>query len=113
MAVPPIQNPAVPGLGDKPPEVAFGTMIAGIVGVLLTVASIWAFFQLILGGINWISSGGDKGKVEAAQQRLTQAIIGLMIVFASWAIFILILQFFGIISLGTTGEIKLKLPTIF
>lgn len=111
--IPPIKNIAVPTLGNVPPEQAFGMMISGIVGFLLVLATIWAFVQILLAGINWISSGGDKGKLEAAQQRITQGIIGLFIVFAAWGIFLILLRFFGIIQASPTGEIQLKIPQIF
>lgn len=109
----PFKNPAVPSIGDKPPEQAFGIMVSGIVGLLLTVASIWAFMQLLNAGFNWISSSGDKTKLENAQQRITQAIIGLFIVFAAWGIFLLLLRFLGVIGQSPTGEIQLKIPQIF
>lgn len=111
--IPPINNPVLPSLANKPPEQAFGTMVAGIVGFLLVLASIWAFLQILLAGINWISSGGDKSKLEAAQQRITQGIIGLFIVFAAWGIFLVLLRFLGIIQQSPTGEIQLKIPQIF
>jgi len=51
---------------------------------------------LIIGGIKWVTSGGDKEKTAGAQQTLTAALVGLVIVFASWAIIKLIETFFGI-----------------
>ena len=111
--IPPIKNRAVDSLGNVPPEQAFGTIISGIVGFLLVLATIWAFVQIILAGINWISSGGDKSKLESAQQRITQGIIGLFIVFAACGIFLILLRFFGIIQTSPTGAIQLKIPQIF
>lgn len=114
-AITPIVNPVISGIAGKSPEDApslFARLLAGIVGFFLTVATIWTFFQLLLGGLNWISSGGDKGKLEAAQQRIQQAIVGLLIVFASWGIFLLLLQFFGMSPIGSS-QIQLKIPTIF
>ena len=108
-----IVNPAVPQF-DNPENAPgmFGTMIAGVVGILLVGATLWAFFQLLIGGFNWISSSGDKGKLEAAQQRILQAIIGLTIVVAAWTIFLVILRFFGMSS-GSGGSIELIFPTLF
>ena len=111
--IPPIKNRAVPTLGNVPPEQAFGTIISGIIGFLLILATIWAFFQILIAGVNWISSGGDKSKLESAQQRITQGIIGLFIVFAAWGIFLILLRFFGVIESSPTGAIQLKIPQIF
>jgi hypothetical protein len=46
-----------------------------------------------MGGIEWITSGGDKGKTESARNKITAAVIGLVILAASWAILGLVLQF--------------------
>jgi hypothetical protein len=112
-AVSPIENPVIPGFKGKPPEVAFGQIVAGLVGLILVAASLWTLFQLILAGLNWINSGGDKSALEGAQQRITNAITGLFIVFAAWVIFLLFLQFFGIMSLGGSGAIILNIPKLF
>ncbi|MBI2590350.1 MAG: hypothetical protein HYW33_00510, partial [Candidatus Blackburnbacteria bacterium] len=41
---------------------------------------------LVLGGIKWITSGGDKNKTEEARQQITSALVGLVVVFSAWAI---------------------------
>lgn len=109
-----IGNPAVSPFKDFDPaksEVLFGKLFSGIIGLLLFVATIWAFVQLLQGGLSWISSAGDKGKLEEAKNRLLNAIIGLGIVFAAWAIFLVILQFFGISTPG--GGFGITIPTLF
>lgn len=107
-----IKNPVVPSLKNpnNAPQI-IGKFFAGFVALLLIVATLWSFFNLILGAFNWISSGGDKGKLETAQQKMLQAVIGLILVFASWAIFIVLLQFLGL-SQGLGGKIEFKLPTL-
>lgn len=73
-----------------------GAYVSNIVGVFLTIAALAAFFFLVWGGIMWITAGGDKGKIEEARNRITQAVIGLTIVAVSWAIFLLLNYFFGL-----------------
>lgn len=73
-----------------------GTLISAIVSVLLLIAALAAFLYLVLGGIQWITSGGDKAGMEAARNKITQAIVGLVIVAASYAIMLLVSQFLGI-----------------
>jgi hypothetical protein len=53
---------------------------------MTVAAGIWLMFQILIAGINWLSSGGDKGKIESARNRLTNALIGIVIVAAGWAI---------------------------
>lgn len=73
-----------------------GAYVSNIVSILLSVAGLAAFVFLVWGGIMWITAGGDKGKIEEARNRITQAVIGLTIVAASWAIFSLVSYFFGL-----------------
>lgn len=76
--------------------VDIGKLFGSLVGVLLIVAAIAAFMYLLYGGIQWIISGGDKAKVEAAQHRIQAALLGLIIVFAVWALFTVIGGYLGI-----------------
>jgi len=107
--VKPITNPVAEKM-DTDPVLAFGKLISALIGLILVVATVWAFAQLMIGGINWISSSGDKGRLEIAQQKIMQSIIGLFIVFTSWAIFLVVLNFLGITS-GENG-INLILPQL-
>jgi hypothetical protein len=77
-----------------------GTFVSKTIPAILLVASLATFLYLLYGGVEWILSGGDKGKIDGAKQKITQAIIGLAIVASSWAIFQLITYFFGIDILG-------------
>lgn len=78
------------------PFTILGNALSLIVTFLITVGALWFFIQFIIGGIQWISSGGDKAKVEAARGRLTSAIIGLFIIFSVFAIAKVIETIFGI-----------------
>ena len=71
-------------------------LISSLINGAILLSALAVLLYLILGGFQWLTSGGDKGKTEAARNKITAALIGLLIVIASWAIFNLILQFFGI-----------------
>lgn len=71
-------------------------LIAAFIVIVLIAAALIFFFMLIIGGIRYITSGGDKGKAESARGMITAALIGLVIVFAAWAIVQLVQAFFGI-----------------
>lgn len=68
----------------------FGPILSGIVSWLLLIAFLLSFIYLVLGGLAWITSGGDKAGVEAARNKIIAAIVGLIIVASGWAIFSLI-----------------------
>lgn len=91
------------------PDVEIGNVISAVVGILLLVSAILAFLYLILGGIQWITSGGDKSAMETARNKITSAIVGLIIVAAAWAVMLLIGQFIGFDILKGSG---VKIPTI-
>ncbi len=76
----------------------FGTMFNSLLNVVMLVAALLVFAYMIWGGVEWITSGGDKGKAESARNKLTAAIIGLVIVAASYAIVTLVVQFLGFSS---------------
>lgn len=71
-------------------------IISTLIKLTLVVAAVVFFFILVIGGIQWIASGGDKAQTEAARNRITAALVGLVIVFAAWAIIALINTFFNI-----------------
>jgi len=83
-------------------------LVSGAITLALVVAAVIFFFMLVIGGIRWILSGGDKGQTEAARSQITAALIGLVIVFAAWAIATLIGNLFG---LGNIFGGQLALPT--
>ncbi len=54
--------------------------------ILFIVAAVFAIFTLLLAGIQWITSDGDKQKVVASRLRITYAIIGLVVVLLAFLI---------------------------
>ena len=62
----------------------------------IIIGGIALFIMLVAGGIEYLTSGGDKAKIESAQKRITSAVIGVAIIASSFAIWKLALYFFGI-----------------
>ncbi|HUW24584.1 MAG TPA: hypothetical protein VMW04_03045 [Patescibacteria group bacterium] len=81
------------------------SILQGAIRLVLIAAAIIFFFVLVIGGIQWITSGGDKAGTETARKRITNALIGLAIVFAAWAIIALIQALFGV------NILNLQIPT--
>jgi len=75
-------------------------IISGAISLVLIVVALVFFFILVFGGLKWVTSGGDEKKVGEARSQITNALIGLAIVFAAWAIMKLIGTVFGIDILG-------------
>lgn len=79
-----------------------GSIVQWAITIVLVVAGLIFFFMLIIGGLKWILSGGDKASTEAARSQITAALIGLVIVFSAWAIAQLINSVFGVNILDFT-----------
>ncbi len=56
-----------------------GGIVGSVIQLLFVFAILASLFFLIWGGIRWISSGGDKGKIDQARGTITAAIVGLLI----------------------------------
>jgi hypothetical protein len=61
----------------------------------LVIGVVFFFFNLLMGAIAYINSGGDKGKTEAARGRITNAIIGLIVLFCIFGIMNILEVFLG------------------
>lgn len=71
-------------------------MIPILITVGLIIGSLTAFFKLLLGAIQWIASGGDKAGLESAQKQISNALIGLLVLFGIFAIFKVLELIFGV-----------------
>lgn len=70
-----------------------GSLIEKALNFVLILGALLVFMYLIWGGIEWITSGGDKGKTESARNKITAAIVGLIVLASAWAILLLVLGF--------------------
>jgi hypothetical protein len=87
-----------PSTSDFKPltSITVSGIVSGAISLALLVVALVFFFILIMGGLRWVMSGGDQKNVEAARGQITNALIGLAIVFATFAIMKLIETIFGI-----------------
>ncbi len=78
--------------------------ISTIVGFLTIVAALYFLIQFILGGFKWISAGGDKNETTAARDKITNSIIGLLIIAIATAVVGIIGKILGLDILNP-GEV--------
>lgn len=78
----------------------FGSLLNAVLSFVMVIAALLVFLYLIWGGIEWITSGGDKGQTEKARNKITAAVVGLIILAASYAILTLVLRFLGFQNLN-------------
>ncbi len=82
-----ITNTAVPGGGspdDSPRQ--FAITIATLWQTVILVGGLAFLLYFLMGGVTWITAGGDKGKLEEAKTKITQGLVGLAILAASYVI---------------------------
>lgn len=95
------------GFGKDLTNITVSGIVSGAISLVMLVVAIVFFFILIMGGLRWVMSEGDQKNVEGARNQITNALIGLAIVFAAFAIMKLIETIFGISLLG-----GITIPTI-
>lgn len=74
----------------------FGKILPNMVGLGLTIGVLVFFFVMMIGAIQWITSGGDKAGLEAARGKLANALIGIIILLSIFAIMKFVGDFIGI-----------------
>jgi type IV secretory pathway VirB2 component (pilin) len=80
------------GLEEYEGEVALGQdisiqeTIARIINILLGFLGIIAVIIILAGGFKWMTAGGNEDKIGEARKMIVQGLIGLVVIFASWAI---------------------------
>jgi len=90
----------VPTLGD---------LIGNAIRLIFFIAGLYALVLLLLGGFEWVSSGGDDKKLSSARGKIINAIIGLVVMVAVLTLVILLEQvvFGGKVCLGISCPINM------
>jgi hypothetical protein len=86
----------------------FGSFISATLAAILTVAALMVLLYMVWGAIEWITAGGDKGKTEKARDKMTQSMIGIIILVSVLAIYGVLLQFLGITSIELPSYKQVK-----
>jgi hypothetical protein len=84
-----------------------GGVLSFAIRTLFTVAGLAALLFLIMGALSWVTSGGDKEKVDKAQQKIQAAVIGLIVLVAVIALAVTLekVVFGGTVCLGFTCDV--------
>ncbi|MBI5072055.1 hypothetical protein HZB93_04195 [Candidatus Falkowbacteria bacterium] len=78
-------------LGMVSPTQILGRVIKAVLGILGAIA----LFMFVWGGQGWMMSGGNPEKIKAARATLIWAVIGMVVIFLSYAAVDFILSAFG------------------
>jgi hypothetical protein len=107
-------NPVLPdklGKGGSEPTMGadiVGDTIARLMASAFIVGGILLLAMLVWGAIDWIGASGDEGRLKAAKVKITNAIIGFVILVSVRAL----LGFLAnTLEVGWLGSLKIIWPT--
>ncbi len=97
-----IQATALPDFAFSGDQGDIGSIVSSLLNYLFPIAGILLLLYLIFGGFSLMTSGGDPKAVQGAKSKITNALVGFLIVFAAYWIVQIIASVLG---LGKIGEI--------
>lgn len=89
--------PAIQNLlkDDATGAAGISKFLNNLIGLFFSAAAIVLIFMLIWGAFDWITSGGDKEKLQSAQRKIISAIIGIILFAVIFAALAVLGQFTG------------------
>lgn len=78
------------GESDSPQDIRITIM--KIVNVVLQFLAVIFLVLIIISGYQWMTAGGNEEQIKKAKKNLSNAVIGLVIILASWSIAYFILR---------------------
>lgn len=106
-----ITNPAIKNTIGDPTRGGFSLADSATIPLLFIknfltigfiIGSVGFLFMLLWGAVEYVTAGGEKEKVGNASKRITSALVGLILLFAVFAIMAIVQQVFGITLLNLT-----------
>ena len=61
-------------------------IVGNVIAVLLGFLGIYMVVMIMMGGYQWMTAGGDSGKVEKAVGKIKDGVIGMIIILSAYAI---------------------------
>ena len=103
-----------PGMdvGGSDPVAGVAKIIGFGINLFIVIAGIFMLVYLLWGAFDWIVSSGEKEKLSKAQNKITNALVGMIIVFVVLIVFnVFAGQMLGIVEKTDSG-FNLKIPTL-
>jgi hypothetical protein len=71
-------------------------IVARLLGFIVPIVGVILLIMLIMGGFQYITSGGEVEQANKAKKTLTYAFLGLIVVLGAWLIMLLLQEFTGL-----------------
>jgi cytochrome bd-type quinol oxidase subunit 2 len=85
-----------PGSGIEGSTSAVEKLISNVLVVFTIVGGIAFALYFLLGGLNWVTAGGDKGKIDKAKSMMTGGATGIIVITVSYAITFIVSKALGL-----------------
>jgi len=103
---PPVDSP----LFANSPQQSLGIIIARGISLVVIIAGLFMLAYMLWGAFDWVISSGDKERITKAQNKITHAVLGFIIIFVVLAAFGVITgNILNIVKTGPNGW-EFKLP---
>lgn len=80
----------------KNSETGLQSLVSNLLGAATIVAGLGFLIYFVVGGIQWITAGGDKAGLESAKGKIMHGLIGLVIVVFAWVIVAIVQAVLGL-----------------
>jgi len=98
-------------VGDDP-VAGVAKVLSFVIQLVLLVGGLATLIFLLLAAFEWITSSGDKEKLSKAQQKITSAVVGLLLIVLAFTVFSF---FMGTVlggKFGIDGNWTITLPKL-
>lgn len=102
-ATEPLSNLYQPGAALGGSGATIANLLTPIIQNILILLALASFIFILFAGFNYITSQGDKGKVEQATNMLNYAIVGLVLAVAAYVLTQIVFRVGGIQNIFAPG----------
>ncbi|NCO12480.1 MAG: hypothetical protein COZ34_03275 [Candidatus Pacebacteria bacterium CG_4_10_14_3_um_filter_34_15] len=90
----------------------FDLIISNLLGLFTIIGALIFVVYFLIAAIQWITAGGDAGKLTEAREKIIQGVLGLVILVAAYGILGLIGTLVGIDILNPVTQLEEIIPKI-
>lgn len=106
-----ISPPPGMDIGSGDPVVGVGQLLGWGINIFIIIAGMFMLVYLLWGAFDWISSSGEKEKLSKAQNKITNALVGMLVVFIVLVVFnVFAGRMLKIVRYNSDGTFDLKIP---
>lgn len=99
------QSPLTEG-AETDPGANLEIILSNVLGLMTTIGAIFFVVYFVMAAVEWITAGGESGKITNARNKMMQGVLGLIILVAAYGIIGLIGSLVGISILNPAETLR-------